>query len=119
MAWTPQPLRSGRGLRVVTVERWLDGLEYGLEALTADQMRICSLTEGQHRAVTTWLASISRASKGPSAWRAEHLRQEFAARFGVLISTAAVLHLFGDALQLRSDTGLRHALSRFKEPVHV
>jgi len=35
-------------LHIVTIERWLDiGVEYGLEALTAEQMRISFLTEEQ------------------------------------------------------------------------
>jgi transposase len=110
------------GLRIVTVERWLDiGLEYGLEALTAEQMRISALTQKQRHAITTWLASISRRSKGPNAWRAEQAQQEIAVRFGVLISVSAVLHLFQDALRLRFDGALRRPSSgsRFKERVHV
>ena len=110
------------GLRIVTVERWLDiGLEYGLEALTAEQMRISALTQKQRHAITTWLASISRRSKGPNAWRAEQAQQEIAVRFGVLISVSAVLHLFQDAFRLRFDGALRRPSSgsRFKERVHV
>ncbi len=110
------------GLRVVTVERWLDiGLEYGLEALTAEQMRISALTQKQRRAITTWLASVSRRSKGPNAWRAEQAQQEIAVRFGVVISVSAVVHLFQDSLRLRLDGALRRTSSgsRFKEPVHA
>ena len=100
------------GLRGVTVERWLDiGLEYGLEALTAEQMRISFLTQDQGHAITTWLASVSRLSTGRNAWRAEHAQQEIAVRFGVLLSVSAVLHLFQDSLRLRFDDNLRHSSS--------
>jgi transposase len=119
----PATVADRAGLRVVTVERWLDiGLEYGLAALTAEQMRISRLTDDQRHAITTWLDSVSRMSKGPNAWCAEHAQQEIAVRFGVLLSAAAVLHLLRETPRLRFDRGIRghrSSSSRFKEPVHV
>ena len=109
-------------LRAVTVEHWLNiGIEYGLDALTAEQMRISFLTDDQRREIATWLASVSRLSKGPNAWRAEHAQQEIAVRFGVLISAAAVLHLFRSAPWLHSDGTHFNtsSSSHFKERVQV
>ena len=52
----PATVADRAGLRVATVERWLDvGLEYGIEALTAEQKRISFLTEDQRHAITAWL----------------------------------------------------------------
>ena len=76
---------------------------------------------GSHE-IATWLASVVRLSKGPNAWRAEHAQQEIAVRFGVLLSAAAVLHLFRSAPGLRSDDDTRlnpSSSSRFKERVHI
>jgi hypothetical protein len=55
------------GLKAVEVEHWLNvGLKYGLSALTAEQMRFSYLTANQHRAITGWLASVSRRAAGPN-----------------------------------------------------
>jgi transposase len=119
----PATVAKRFGLRVATVEGWLDiGLEYGIEALTAEKTRISFLTQDQRQAITAWLNSVRRLSKGRTAWSAENAQQEIAVRFGVLLSTSAVLHLFMETPRLRFDPGPRghpSSSSRFKEPVHV
>jgi transposase len=119
----PAIVAERAGLRVVTIERWLDmGLEYGIKALTAEQMRISHLSADQRQAITAWLNSVRRLSKGLTAWSVENAQHEIAARFGVLLSTSAVLHLATETPRLRSDPGARghpSPSSRFREQVHV
>lgn len=82
------------GLRTTTIERWLEtGIEYGLDALIAEQMRLSFLTQDQRMAISDWLESIPRFGKGPNASCAEHAQHEIAIRFGILLTPSAVRSL--------------------------
>lgn len=88
------------GLRTATIERWLDvGLEYGLEKLTDNPLRLNLLAPQLRQAITGWLASTNRLSTGYNNWSPLQGQQEIAARFGVMLSTACVVHLFREAPQ--------------------
>lgn len=88
------------GLRALTIERWLDiGLEYGLEKLTDNPLRLNLLAPQLRRAITDWLASTNRLSTGYNNWSPFQGQQEIAARFGVTLSTACVAHLFRETPQ--------------------
>ena len=82
-------------LRTTTIERWLEtGIEYGLDALIAEQMRLSFLTQDQRMAISDWLESVPRFGKGPNAWCAEHAQHEIAIRFGILLTPSAVRSLY-------------------------
>ena len=82
------------GLRTTTIERWLEtGVEYGLDALIAEQMRLNFLAPDQRTAISEWLESVPRFSNGPNAWCAEHAQHEIAIRFGILLTPSAVRSL--------------------------
>ena len=81
-------------LRTVTIERWLEtGIEYGLDALIAEQVRLTFLNPDERTEISDWLESVPRFSKGPNAWCAEHAQHEIAARFGILLTPSAVRSL--------------------------
>lgn len=82
-------------LRTVTIEQWLEtGIEYGLDALIAEQVRLSFLDPEQRAEISDWLESIPRFSKGPNAWCAEHAQHEIALRFGILLTPSAVRSLY-------------------------
>ncbi|MDQ2801792.1 MAG: TniQ family protein [Pseudomonadota bacterium] len=76
---------------VTAVERWLDlGVDYGLQFLLRDWLRISELTEAEASSILGWLKATPRATAG---WSTDHLQHEIAERFGLPISTLAVRHL--------------------------
>ena len=89
-------------LRTTTIERWLEtGIEYGLDALIGEQMRLSVLDPDQRMAISDWLESVSRFSKGPNAWCAEHAQHEIAIRFSILLTPSAVHSLYRRSLPPR------------------
>lgn len=89
-------------LRTVTIERWLEtGIEYGLDALIAEQVRLTFLSPDERTQISDWLESVPRFSKGPNAWCAEHAQHEIAVRFGILLTPSAVRSLYRRNLPMR------------------
>ncbi|WP_246667852.1 TniQ family protein [Bradyrhizobium macuxiense] len=89
-------------LRTTTVERWLEtGMEYGLDALISEQMHLSVLDPDQRAVISDWLESVSRFSKGPNAWCAEHAQHEIAIRFGILLTPSAAHSLYRRSLPPR------------------
>lgn len=79
----------------LTIERWLEaGIEYGLDAILAEQTRINFLPADQRHAITVWLETVPRFCKGPNAWSIEHAQHEIATLFGVRLSFAGVQSLY-------------------------
>ncbi|MEW6453869.1 MAG: TniQ family protein [Pseudomonadota bacterium] len=85
-------------LQHATVARWLDiGSTYGLHAIIAKPLRRNELTPDQLRDMEEWLAFAGRSSSPKTGWKPDHARNEIAARFGVLISSATAQSLLPKA----------------------
>jgi hypothetical protein len=85
-------------LQPATIERWLDiASAYGLHTIIAKPLRRNELTPDQLRDMEEWLAFAGRSSSPKTGWKPDHARNEIAARFGVLISSAAAQSLLPKA----------------------